>query len=470
MTGGPDAKPGRSASGPVRSPFSAGLGASVGFLLPNVPLGIYWFTALVVLILLDIFLAVVWIVLMAITLTVLWLVRKPKWHTLIHGPTLMFAPTMSLCTRGAQVERRRVARFLGYAVPSPYRRLPQGSLLARARTRVRDPAVWRDLAFLLLLLPTGAVEFALVIGAFALPLVTLVLPMWLFVAFPEGIPLGQGVRIDTPLEALIIAIVTLPVSALVGYLLVIGMSEAHAALGRTLLWPGKRARLAQRVEELTESRSRAVEAAIAERRRIERDLHDGAQQRLISLAMGLGMAKEKMVTDPETARELVEEAHGEVKRTLAEIRNLVRGIYPAVLSDRGLDAAISALAVRYPVPVEVDVELDGRPPEVAETTAYFVVAETLANVAKHSGASEAQVFVRREYKPQDRLVVEVVDDGKGGADSDAGTGLVGLADRIASLDGRLFVDSPAGGPTRVRAELPLLDAPDGPSDGPRRTP
>jgi signal transduction histidine kinase len=408
-----------------------------------------------VLILLDIFLAAVWIVAMAVTLAVLWLIQKPKWHTLIRGPTLIFSPTMSLCTRGAQVERRRVACFLGYAVPSPYRQLPQGSLLARACVQVRDPAIWRDLAYLLLLLPVGAAEFALIIGAFALPLVTIILPMWLFIAFPEGIPLGQGVWIDTPLEALIIAIIALPVSVLVGYLLVIGMSKAHAALGRTLLWPSQHARLTQRVEELTESRSRTVEAAIAERRRIERDLHDGAQQRLVSLAIGLGMAKEKMATDPKNAQELVDEAHEEAKRTLSEIRDLVRGIHPAVLSDRGLDAAISALAVRCPVPVEVDVELAGRLPESAETTAYFVVAEALANVAKHSEALEAQILVWREHKPQDRLMIEVVDDGKGGAEPEGGTGLAGLADRLAALDGRLFVNSPTGGPTQVRAELPL---------------
>ena len=455
MTGGPDAELRRGAVGSVRSTYSAGLGPSVGFLLSNLPLGIFWFAALVTLILLDIFLAAAWMVVMAVILTVLWIIQKPKWHTLIQGPTLIFSPTMSLCTRGARFERRRVAGFLGYAVPSPYRQLPQGSLLARAGVRVRDPAVWRDFAYLLLLLPVGAAEFALIIGAFALPLVTIVLPMWLFIAFSDGIPLGQGVRIDTPLEALIIAIIALPVSVLVGYLLVIGVSKSHAALGRALLWPGKHARLTQRVEELTKSRSRTVEAAIAERRRIERDLHDGAQQRLVSLAISLGRAKEKMATDPKIARELIEEAHEETKRTLSEIRDLVRGIHPAVLSDRGLDAAISALAVRCPVPVEVDVKLDGRLPEPAETTAYFMVAEALANVAKHSEASEAQIFVRREHEPQDRLVIEVVDDGKGGAEPEGGTGLAGLADRLAALDGRLFVKSPTGGPTQVHAELPL---------------
>jgi signal transduction histidine kinase len=173
--------------------------------------------------------------------------------------------------------------------------------------------------------------------------------------------------------------------------------------------------------------------------------------------MELGMAREKMATDPDTARELLEEAHVEAKRALADIRDLVQGIHPALLSDRGLDAAISALASRSPLPVEVDVELDGRPSEVVETTAYFVVAESLANVAKHSGASEARVTVWRV--PEDwLLVVEVVDDGRGGAEPEVGTGLTGLADRLAALDGRLFVESPAGGPTHVRAELPL-DAP-----------
>jgi signal transduction histidine kinase len=276
--------------------------------------------------------------------------------------------------------------------------------------------------------------------------------------------LWQEVRIDTLPEALAVAVVALPVAVLVGYLLITGLSQAHVALGRALLEPSRRARLAERVEELTESRSRVRAATLAERRRIERDLHDGAQQRLVSLAMELGMAKEKMVADPVVARKLIEEAHGEAKRALADIRDLVRGIHPALLSDRGLDAAVFALADRCPVSVEVDVELDGRAPEAVEATAYFVVAEVLANVAKHSGASGAQVAIRRERKPEDRLVVEVVDDGKGGADPEAGTGLAGLRDRLSALDGRLFVESPAGGPTRVRAELPL-GVPDGTARG-----
>jgi signal transduction histidine kinase len=434
---GPRRAPGTSS---VRQPFLTELRSAVGFLLQSFPIGVFWFVVLIPLILLGAALSVVWIGL----------------------PILAHA--MGLVIRGAQAERERLWVSLGAAIPTPHRAPPEGSWFKRARARSKDPAIWRDLAYLLLLLPMGVLEFAAVIAAFVFIVGTITLPAWLSVAFPEGAPLWQEVRLDTLTEALIAAVVALPISVLAAYLVVIGMSRAHAALGRALLRPSSRARLTERVEELTESRSRAVQAAIAERRRIERDLHDGAQQRLVSLAMELGMARGKMAEDPEAARKLLEEAHGEAKLALAEIRDLIQGIHPALLSDRGLDAAIWALAGRCPVSVEVSVELDSRPPETVETTAYFVVAEALANVAKHSGASEAQVAVWRA--PEDWLVVEVTDDGKGGADPASGSGLVGLADRLAALDGRLFVESPAGGPTRVRAQLPL-GTPDGTS---RHTP
>jgi signal transduction histidine kinase len=446
------------AVGPARSPSVAKPRATAGLLLTSLPLGIFWFVALAAPILLGTFLAAVWLVVMGITLALLRWTGKLHWQILFCGLALICAPVTSLAVRGTQLERRRVARSLGFPIPSPYRPLPRGPTLARVQARAGDPAVWRDLTYLLLLLPVGVIEFAVVVAAFVFLIGTITLPLWLFVAFPEGAPLWQDLRIDTLSEALIVAVVALPVCALAAYLMVIGVSQAHAALGRALLRPSRTARLAERIEELTESRSRALAATLAERRRIERDLHDGAQQRLVSLAMELGMAKEKLAEDPEAARKLVEEAHGEAKLALDEIRDLVQGIYPAVLGDRGLDAAISALAGRCPVPVEVEVELDRRPSEAAETTAYFVVAEALANVAKHSGASEAHVAVWRER--EDWLVVEVTDDGKGGADPESGTGFGGLADRLAALDGRLFVESPAGGPTRVRAELPL-GSPDG---------
>ena len=460
MAIGPKAELGYDSDRPFSPPSFAGLRAAAGFLLTSLPLGLFWFVVLAAPILIGIFLSAVWV--MGPIFALVWWSGEQRRQTLLSGLALISTPLTFLSARGAQDERRRIARSLGYAVPSPYRRLPPGPKLARVRAE--DPAVWRDLAYLLLLLPIGCAEFAGVIAGFVFVLATITLPAWLFVAFPDGALLWQEVRIDTFPEALTVAVVALPVSALAGYLLIAGLSQAHIALGRALLGPSRRARLTERVEELTESRSRVIAVALAERRRIERDLHDGAQQRLISLAMDLGMARQKISTDPEAARALVEEAHEEAKRASAEIRDLVRGIHPAVLSDRGLDAAISALADRCPVPVEVDVELDRRPPEVVETTAYFVVAEALANVAKHSRASQAQVSVWRA--PEDMLVVEIVDDGKGGADPEAGTGLAGLADRLAALDGRLFVESPAGGPTRVGAEL-LLGAFDGTA---RRTP
>jgi signal transduction histidine kinase len=461
MSIGPNAELGYDSARPLRPPSFAGLRAAAGFLLTSLPLGLFWFVVLAAPILLGTFLSAVWVVTGPI-LALVWWSGKQRRQTLLSGLALISTPLTFLSARGAQDERRRIARSLGYAAPSPYRRLPPGPKLARVRAE--DPAVWRDLAYLLLLLPIGAAEFAGVIAGFVFLLATITLPAWLFVGFPDGAPLWQEVRIDTFPEALTVAVVGLPVSALAGYLLIAGLSQAHISLGRALLGPSRRARLTERVEELTESRSRVLAVALAERRRIERDLHDGAQQRLISLAMDLGMARQKIKSDPEAARALVEEAHEEAKRASADIRDLVRGIHPAVLSDRGLDAAISALADRCPVPVEVDVALDERPPETVETTAYFVVAEALANVAKHSGASEAQVSVWRA--PEDMLVVEIVDDGKGGADPEAGTGLAGLADRLAALDGCLFVESPAGGPTRVGAEL-LLGAFDGTA---RRTP
>jgi signal transduction histidine kinase len=226
-------------------------------------------------------------------------------------------------------------------------------------------------------------------------------------------------------------------------------AECRLAVG--LLGPSERAALATRVDELRARREQLFDVVEAERRRIERDLHDGAQQRLVALAMNLGMAKEKFDKDPTAARALVEEAHQEAKQAMVELRNLARGIHPAVLSDRGLDAALSSLAGRAPVPVTVDVQVPERPPAAVETTAYFVVAEALTNIAKHAGASRAAVKVARN---NGHLTVEVTDDGIGGADVTRGTGLAGLVDRVTAVDGHVRLSSPAGGPTVLTVELP----------------
>jgi signal transduction histidine kinase len=228
------------------------------------------------------------------------------------------------------------------------------------------------------------------------------------------------------------------------------MATAQGALALALLGPSD-SQLRARVEALQASRDRAVEGAEAERRRIERDLHDGAQQRLVALAMDLGMARAKLETDPAAATALVGEAHEEAKRALAELRDLARGIHPAVLADRGLDAAISALAARSPVPVGVDVAT-GRLPDPVESAAYFVVAEALANAAKHARAAEIGVRITRH---RDLLIVEVIDDGVGGADPARGSGLRGLADRVETLGGTLQVQSVPGRGTHLAAEIPL---------------
>jgi len=224
---------------------------------------------------------------------------------------------------------------------------------------------------------------------------------------------------------------------------------------RQIRFPGespeqRRARaLRDRVDDLRDARSRIIAAADAERRRIERDLHDGAQQRLVALAMTLGRAK--ATDDPETTRVLLDEAHRESKEALVELRNLARGIHPAVLTDRGLDAAVSALAARCPVPVAVDVDLGGRRAAPAvEAIAYFVVAEALTNVAKHSLATRARLEVRIDG---DELTIEVTDNGRGGADVNA-NGLRGLRDRVQAVDGMLMVVSPPGEGTTLRVELP----------------
>jgi len=226
-----------------------------------------------------------------------------------------------------------------------------------------------------------------------------------------------------------------------------------------MLGPPRTALLEARTRQLTDSRARGVDAVEAERRRIERDLHDGAQQRLVAVAMSLGRAQLKLDSEDSPAspaavavRELIGAAHADAKLAVAELRDLARGIYPPVLQDRGLDAALSSLTARMPIPVDVQVAADPRPPAPVETTTYFIVSETLTNIAKHSGADRASVRVTRD---DETVVVEILDNGHGGASVRPGGGLAGLADRAATIDGVLTVVSPAGGPTVVRADLPV---------------
>jgi signal transduction histidine kinase len=241
------------------------------------------------------------------------------------------------------------------------------------------------------------------------------------------------------------------VCALFAIIVTRALADGCAAMASGLLAPDDRALLAARVDTLETTRAAAVESADARLRRLERDLHDGAQHRLAYIAMELGRARARMSEDPESAAELLTSAHEESKRAMVELRDLVRGIHPSVLTDRGLDAAVSGLAERCPVPVEVDIRLDARLPMAVETAAYYVIAESLTNVGKHADAHRAWVDVR---DAGDALVIEVRDDGRGGAARTPGSGLEGLAQRVEALDGRLVIDSPEGGPTVIRAELP----------------
>jgi signal transduction histidine kinase len=229
------------------------------------------------------------------------------------------------------------------------------------------------------------------------------------------------------------------------------VAYADARIAIALLGRARTEELVQRVEHLAQARTGTVDAADAERRRIERDLHDGTQQRLTALAMNLGVARATLPDLSPSAQAALDQAHAEAKEALVELRGIVRGLHPAVLDDRGLDAALSGLAARAPIPVSLDVVVPQRLPRPVEAVAYFVVSEALTNVVKHSGADRAQVTARLV---DGRLHLRVVDDGTGGADPTQGSGLVGLRQRVASVDGDLTIESPLGGPTVLEAVIP----------------
>ena len=397
--------------------------------------------------LLSMFVGLTWHVILAVGLTV------GVGTLIIWVGVFVLALTLLAWRGGAWLERRWVGAMLGVHIPDPYRPLPAGSLWRRARGLAGDPATWKDLAYLVVLFPLGLIWFVVTTTVWTLALGLLTAPLWYWIPADGAVALFEdGDRsilvLDTLPEAILAGVVGAALCVAAAWV-VRGMAIAHGAVALALLGPSQN-QLQARVEALQASRDRAVDSAEAERRRIERDLHDGAQQRLVALAMDLGMARAKLETDPAAATALVGEAHEEAKRALAELRDLARGIHPAVLADRGLDAAISALAARSPVPVGVDVAT-GRLPDPVESAAYFVVAEAMTNAAKHAQAAEISVRIARH---RDLLIVEVIDDGVGGADPAKGSGLRGLADRVAAVDGRLTVTSPPGGPTVIRAELP----------------
>ncbi|MEV8453654.1 sensor domain-containing protein [Streptomyces sp. NPDC052095] len=368
----------------------------------------------------------------------------------------ILAGTLALCRGFGAVERERARVLLGVdvAAPEPVRGRT-GGLMSWMGASLKNGASWRHLLYSVVQFPWALISFSLALPLWMCGWTVLTYPLWYWVLparlSHDGLQVysdaGRTVYVDTPV-GMVLAFVTGLVLVLVTAWLVRGLAHVDRALVRGLLGPS---RLATRVSELETDRGVVVDTAAADLRRIERDLHDGAQARLVALAMDLGLAKEKLNADPEAAARMVDEAHGEVKIALQELRDLARGIHPAVLTDRGLDAALSAIASRCTVPVTVTVDLPERPVQAIEGIAYFTVSELLQNVSKHSAARSATVEV---WRTGDRLMLQVTDDGRGGADPSAGSGLAGLAERLDAVDGVLAVDSPQGGPTRITAELP----------------
>jgi signal transduction histidine kinase len=340
----------------------------------------------------------------------------------------------------ARIERWRV--FVGEPsrpLAHPYKPL-RGGVLDILRAEFGDESRWRDVLYVAVNLPLTIIEFVVIGLLWAAALVALTMPVW-FAASVGSPPAWLGS---------IAGLALLPVAASLAQLVM----RLHRAVVTGLLCTSESRELRRQVQQLRESRSAVLDVEASELHRIERDLHDGAQQRLVMLAIDLGLASERIDTDPAGAKQLILEGQSQAREALAEIRQLVRGIAPSILLDRGLVPALESISGRGPVPTVIRSELapGERFAPAVERAAYFVVAEALANVAKHSGATHCEIGCRHEGS---RLVVEVWDDGAGGAHPEAGGGLEGLAGRVAGVDGTFSVSSPAGGPTLVRAELPL---------------
>jgi signal transduction histidine kinase len=397
-------------------------GSDFVYVAAGLPLGIAWLTLLITLLAVGLSLA-----LLTIGIPIL-------------------AVTLMLWRWGANTERERAALVLGAPIARPRPARPVSTRrLDRWLAPVRDRRTWRDLGYMLLLGPLGIVAGTIAIALWSAAAAALLAPL-----FAASAPAGSLLGDLATAELIAVAVAGIPIAALAA-LITRGLAAGCAALAETLLAGDDRAELAQRISSLEATRSGAVDSADARLRRIERDLHDGAQHRLAYIAMELGRARAKLATEPEAVDKLLAGAHDESKVAMRELRDLVRGIHPSVLSDRGLDAALSGLAERASVPVEIRGRIDERLPPAIETAAYYVVAETLTNAGRHAGATQAFVDVRRD---DGELVLEIADDGDGGARRRPGSGLEGLAQRVEALDGTLDIASPAGGPTTIFARLP----------------
>ncbi|MEU0432691.1 sensor domain-containing protein [Streptomyces sp. NPDC006290] len=417
---------------PLRAPIEARSWREFGYVMLSLPLGIIMFTFAVTMVSLGAGLLI----------------------TFLGVPVL--AAALAGCRGFGSLERDRARGLLGVEVaePEPLRMKKHGAM-AWMGAVLKSGTSWRHLLYAVIQFPWSVFSFVVALTFWTYGWALLTYPLWFWV-FPMyggqgGLQLyGDGthsIYLDNPFEITVTALVGLLFTMATPWI-VRALTSVDRLMVRGLLGPS---RLATRVVELESDRGVVVDTAAADLRRIERDLHDGAQARLVALAMDLGLAKEKLTEDPEAAARMVDEAHGEVKTALQELRDLARGIHPAVLTDRGLDAALSSVASRCTVPVQVEVDLPARPAPAIEGIAYFTVSELLQNVSKHSRATRATVDV---WRVENRLMIQVGDNGVGGADVSEGSGLAGLAERLDAVDGILVVDSPVAGPTRITAELP----------------
>ena len=374
--------------------------------------------------------------------------------TLVFGVGVLFIALGIEGSRlAARIERGRAV----WADPRPLHahRYPplRGGWREILRAEFVSESRWRDVLYVGVNLPLAVVEFTVIGGLWTLTLALLSTPFWLAAQGADVAgwlgPLG-GQPVAASAVGFALGVALLPVVASLSQLVM----ALHRAVVSGLVCTSESRLLRREVEDLRKSRTAVIESEATELHRIERDLHDGAQQRLVMLTIDLGLAAERLDADPAAARQLILDGQHEARQALAEIRDLVRGIAPPILLDRGLVAAIGSLTGHGPVPTTLTSGLapGERLPDAIERAAYFVVTEALANAAKHSGATRCEVRVRRE---DERLVVEVWDDGRGGARLESRGGLAGLEGRIAGVDGTFSVSSPDGGPTLIRALLPL---------------
>lgn len=354
----------------------------------------------------------------------------------------------------AGAQRRIFTNRLDIPIASPYRPWPRGSLDRRALSLVRDSRTWRDVSWLGINSTLGLLLYSVLIGFFLASAYLLLQPLLYLVAYSDGVKESINnfgfISIDSFAASLLLG----PVGLLFGtawWHWNERLMRWYAGVGATVLGPTAAMRLSEKVSELRESRDDTVDSANAELRRIERDLHDGAQARLVALGISLGMAEELVHSNPDAAKSLLSEAREESHNALNEIRNLARGIHPPVLADRGFSGALQAMALANPLPVTIMYQVTGTMPRPVESAVYFATSEVFTNITKHAKARNVQVAVRYE---SGELVIEVQDDGVGGARDYSGSGLDGVRRRLSAFDGTLSVESPDGGPTVVTIAVP----------------